>query len=127
MSSPISALKSLLKSLRYAFAGFRDALRTEVNLRWHLVAAAFVIGFGVWLKISATEWIAITLCIGAVISVELLNTSLERLADRITKEKDEFIRQSKDISAAAVTILALMSIIVGVIIFLPKLWTQFFE
>ncbi|MFT5468088.1 MAG: undecaprenol kinase [Verrucomicrobiales bacterium] len=122
----ISALKTLLRSFGYAFTGFRDALKTEANLRWHLAFAVLAIGFGIWLQISALEWIAITLCVGAVISAELLNTSLERLADRITKEKDELIRQSKDISAAGVTVLALMAVIVGVIIFLPKLWTRFF-
>lgn len=119
-------MSGLFKSFGHALAGLRDALRTEANLRWHLAATAVAIGFGIWLRISATEWVAITLCIGAVIAAELLNTSLERLADRITKEKDELIRQSKDISAAAVTILALMSVVVGAIIFAPKLWTRFF-
>lgn len=120
------SIVKLFRSFRYAFAGFASAFRTEANIRWHLIAAAFAIGFGVCFRISSGEWIAITLCIGLVISAELLNTSLERLADRITKENDELIKQSKDISAAAVTVLALMSVVVGAIVFLPKIWVVAF-
>lgn len=120
------SLSKLVRSFGHAFAGFGHAMRTERNLRWHLVATVFAVGFGVWLKISAPEWIAIVVCIGLVIAAELFNTALERLADRVTKDQDELIRQSKDVSSAAVTALALMSVVVGAIVFAPKLWTKFF-
>ena len=118
------SLAKLLRSFRFAFIGLGHAIRTEANLRWHLLATAFAIGFGVWLKISALEWVAIVLCIGLVIAAELFNTALERLADRITKDQDELIGQAKDVSSAAVTILAVMSVVIGVIIYGPKLWCR---
>ena len=118
----LMSIVKLLRSFRYAFDGFGSAIRTEANVRWHLIATAIAIGFGVFFRINSGEWIAITLCIGLVISAELFNTSLERLADRVTKENDELIKQSKDISAAAITVLALMSVVVGAIVFLPKIW-----
>ena len=121
------SLSKLFRSFGHAFAGFGHAMRAEPNLRWHLVATVFAVGFGVWLKISTLEWIAIVICIGLVIAAELFNTALERLADRVTKGQDELIRQSKDVSSAAVTVLALMSVVIGAIVFAPKLWNQIFD
>ena len=67
------------------------------------------------------EWIALLICIGAVLAAEAFNTALEALADRISTEYSPLIRDAKDLSAGAVLILAIMSATVGLIIFLPKL------
>ncbi len=60
-----------------------------------------------------------------VITAELLNAAIERLADRITREEDPLIGQAKDLGAGAVLITALSALVVGLLIFLPHLWLLF--
>ncbi len=106
----------------YAWQGFRDLLRHEHNARIHVVAAIMAIILGFLLEISSMEWCAIVLCIGMVIAAEALNSGIEALADRMTTEIDPLIGRAKDYGATAVTLLALASVIVGCIIFLPKIF-----
>lgn len=108
-------------SFKFAWQGFKALLRYEHNARIHVVAAVAVIIAGVLFRISAMEWIAVMLCIGMVISAEALNSSVEALADRITEDHDPLIGRAKDFGATAVTILALASVAVGLIIFIPKI------
>lgn len=92
-------------------------IRQEPHARIHLVATLVVIILGFYLNVERLDWIVLLLCIGAVWTAEALNTAIERLADRITTEKDETIRQAKDVAAAAVLVIATISAIVGIIIF----------
>lgn len=108
-------------SLRYAIRGFFTAIRSETNLRIHLVVAVIVCAVGFWLQLSIPEWIAIVICIAVVFGFELMNTAIEHLCDLVTKEQHPTIKTIKDIAAAAVLIVCLGSIVIGVIIFLPKL------
>lgn len=108
---------SLLKSFGYSINGFLAALREERNIRIHLGAALMVTALGFWFEISGTDWCILLIMIGTVISAELLNTSLEILADVITKEKHPGIGKAKDIASAAVLILCVVSVVVGVIVF----------
>lgn len=109
------------KSFKYAWQGFRALLRYEHNARIHCVAAIVAIAAGFLFHISALEWCAIVICIGLVISAEALNSAVEALADRITTDQDPLIGRAKDLGATAVTLLALASVVVGLIIFIPKL------
>lgn len=95
-------------------------LKYEHNARIHLVAALCAIFAGVLFDISAMEWCAIIICIGLVISAEALNSAIEALADKITTDRDPLIGRAKDLGAAAVTLLALVAVVVGLIIFFPK-------
>ena len=70
----------------------------------------------VMIEISRTEWLAVIICFGMVISAEIFNTCIERLCDMITKEKDEKIAYIKDIAAGAVLVTALMSLIIAIFI-----------
>ncbi|MDE6578439.1 MAG: diacylglycerol kinase [Muribaculaceae bacterium] len=106
----------------YAWKGLKALFRYEHNARIHLVAAVAAIAMGIWLKISAVEWCLIAIVIASVISAEALNSAVEALADRISTEKHPLLGRAKDLGAAAVTLLALMAIIVGCIIFIPKLY-----
>lgn len=67
-----------------------------------------------------TEWCLIILCIGGVISAEAINSSLETLADKVSDKPDPFIGKAKDLAAGAVLIMAIASVGVGLLIFLPK-------
>ena len=110
-----------LKSFNYAFNGLKIFFLNEHNGRIHLVATLAAIFLAVWLKISTLEWIMICMVIGFVFVAEILNTAIEKLADVVTKETNEKIKIVKDVAAAAVLISALTALLVGLIIFLPKL------
>ena len=113
--------KKLINSFKYAFAGIISSLKTEQNMRIHILAVILVIIAGFVLKISLIEWcICITLC-GMVIFAELINTAIETTVDIAMPEINEKAKLAKDISAAAVLILAISSAIVGCIIFVPKI------
>ncbi|MCL2652025.1 MAG: diacylglycerol kinase family protein [Candidatus Azobacteroides sp.] len=111
-----------LASFQYAFNGLKILIREEHNARIHLFVACCVLIAGVLLKISAVEWIVVIFCIGWVIALELINSVIENIADFITKEKNETIKKIKDLSAGAVLIAAIASAIIGLIIFLPKIF-----
>lgn len=111
-----------LKSFRFAFAGLKSAISSEHNLWIHFLAAIVVIAFGFYFAVSPTEWCILLFTIGLVISAELFNTAIEKLADYTSKgEQHELIKKTKDIAAGAVLVLAIVAVILGVIIFTPYL------
>jgi diacylglycerol kinase len=111
-----------LRSFVIGSLGLAHALRTEQNMRLHCLIAVAVIAAGIVLRLAAWEWVAVLLAIGLVISAECVNTALERLADRVSREHDPLIKQAKDCGSAAVLVLAITAAIVGGIVFGPKLW-----
>ena len=113
--------KRLLNSFKYAFEGIISALKSEQNLKTHIAIMILVIIFGIILKINKIEWIICIILFGFVISLELVNTAIENTVDLITMEKNPKAKIAKDVSAAAVLIAAITSIIIGLIIFMPKL------
>lgn len=115
-------MKKRLKSFQYAFNGLRVLFYEEANARIHLVAAIAVILLGLLLKITAPEWLIILFCIALVFICEIINTAIENLCDFISPEKHELIKKTKDLAAAAVLIAAVFSVVVGLIIFLPKVF-----
>jgi diacylglycerol kinase len=86
-----------------------------------MAAIAVIIG-GIILKINPFEWSLVVLVIGIVFLTELLNSSLEALADFIDPEWNESIRKAKDYAAAAVLISAIISVVVGALIFIPRIF-----
>ncbi len=110
-----------LNGFRFAFRGLRLLLRNEHNFRIHLFVLAVVIAAGFLLDISGNGWIAITLAAGLVLGAESFNTAVEYISDRVSPGEDPAIRNVKDTSAAAVLITVVAAVMVGVIIFLPKI------
>lgn len=121
MNSGKFKLKSRFRSFRFAINGLLSLFKREHNSRIHLLATAVVIALGFLLKLDRYEWVLILLAIGIVFLTELLNSSIESLADRIDPEQNEFIMRAKDYGAAAVLIAAIIAIAAGCLIFLPKL------
>lgn len=107
----------------YAFAGVR-AVCSERNFRFHLVAMVVVIIAGFLTGISANEWTILLLAIAAVLSLEMTNSAIERVVDLVTDEFHPLAKRAKDLAAGAVLIAAIFSVIIGLIIFLPK-WFEF--
>ena len=111
----------LVKSFKYAIEGVISSFKSERNMKIHLLIMLIVIILGFILKINTAEWIICIVLFGLVIAGELFNTAIETTIDLITKEQNEKAKLAKDISAGAVLILAISSIIIGLIIFVPKI------
>ncbi len=112
-------LLKMLRSFRYAFAGLRF-LMEENNARFHVFVVIIVLSAGFYLKLSAIEWTIIITQIGLVLMVETLNTAIEKLCDFVSPDYHQLIGKVKDLAAAAVLIMSIVAVIVGIIIFLPK-------
>lgn len=113
----------LVKSFGYALSGIRSCFVTEPNFRIHSGLTIVVLILSILFDISANEWIAVCLCIAFVISMEMLNTAIEKLCDVVQKEIHPGIKKVKDIAAGAVLASAFFSLITGAVIFLPKIIT----
>ncbi|MCC6288120.1 MAG: diacylglycerol kinase family protein [Chitinophagaceae bacterium] len=114
----------LFKSFTYAFQGVYTFFSRDSNGKLELCFAAIAIATGFILHISNTEWIAVLLCIAMVISLEMINASIEKLCDMVEHNFHPAIKIIKDIAAGAVLVSAVVSLIIGLIIFLPKIFIQ---
>ena len=110
----------LQRSFLFACQGVREAVRTERNIRIHLAMAFIVILFGWYFSLNSVEWLFILAAIAGTITLELVNSAIERVVDLATDQIHPLAKQAKDMAAGAVFIYALFSIVVGLIIFLPK-------
>lgn len=111
-----------IKSVRYAFKGAYFLVKTETSLKIQFIIAIIVIAGGIYYNISLTEWVVQFLAIGMVMSVEAINTAIEEIANFIHPEFHVKIGLIKDISAGAVFIASIFASIVGLIIYLPKIF-----
>ena len=118
-------MRRLFRSFGNGFRGIAATFRSEPNFRIHCVLSLAAVIFGFALHIPAIEWVAVVFAIGMVTAAEALNTGIEKLADRVEPEPDTTIGVAKDAAAAGVLITAIAAAIVGLIIFLPKLWEWF--
>lgn len=114
--------KKLINSFKYAIEGIATGIKTERNMKIHIVIMILVIIFGIILKISKIEWIICIVLFGFVISLELINTAIENTVDLVTLENNSKAKIAKDVAAGSVLIAAITSAIIGLIIFIPKIW-----
>lgn len=112
----------LLASFSFAIQGVSAGLRSERNMVIHFAAMAVVVVFGALLRISTTEWMICVCLFGAVFMAELFNTAIETVVDMVCPHVDPRAKLAKDTAAGAVLFMAVAAAIVGLIIFLPKLW-----
>jgi len=117
----MSKSRSLRESISYAFSGLKTIFRNEPNVRIHLLIAALTIMAGAILTLSQTEWIILLFTISFVLILEFINTSLEALTDIVSPQINREAKIAKDVSAAAVLISVVLSVIVGIFLFLPKI------
>lgn len=114
-------LKKRLESFKYAFKGIALLFQNEPNARIHLIASILVIIAGFYFHVSTTEWCLLILCIGLVLSAEAVNTAIENLTDLVSPDFHPLAGKAKDVAAAAVLLIAMSTVVVGVLIFLPKI------
>ena len=117
--------KKLKNSFKYAIEGIESAFKTEQNLKIHFIVMAIVIVLGILLKINYIEWAICFLLFGFVITAELLNTAIEVTVDLAMPQKNDKAKLAKDIAAGAVLVSSITAILVGIVIFLPKIINLF--
>lgn len=113
-----------IKSLSYAIKGIQDGL-TQRNIKIQLTCGLIAILAGIYFNISSYQWLIIILCIFMVLTAELLNSAIEETCNSL---RDHFgasydsTRKARDIAAGAVLTLSIGTLIIGLIIFLPKIF-----
>lgn len=108
-------------SFRHAADGISETLRTQRNMRFHVVALAVASLLGLFFHIAPLEWVALLSVCTVVILAELFNTAIETVVDMITREYHPGAKIAKDVGAGAVLIAAILAVAVGAILFLPRL------
>lgn len=112
-------------SFRYAFQGLFHAIATQPNFVIHLLISFCVVVAGLYFQISVSEWIVLILVIGLGLAIELVNTSIESAVDLVTKRWAKLAKIAKDTSSAAMLVYSISATMVGLLIFLPKIWKLF--
>lgn len=112
------------KSFHFAFAGCRYVIQTQQNAWIHAFVSFIVILLGFWLQINWRDWAVILLTMALVWVAEFFNTALETVVDLINPGQHDLARISKDVGAAAVLIAAYCSVLVGLLILGPPLWSK---
>ena len=118
----IKKTKKILNSFKYAFSGIRLAFKTEKNMKIYLSIIILIIMLGIILNISVIEWVLCVFAIGLVVSTEMINTSIEVLTDVVMPERNHRAKIVKDVAAGAVLIASIAAGIIGLIIFIPRIF-----
>lgn len=105
-----------IKSLSFAINGLKLVLK-EKHFKIHLLSTLLVLSAGIYFNISHTEWLILLICIGLVLSLETINTAIEYLVDLIEPNQNPKAGAIKDLSAGAVLICSIVSVIIGIMIF----------
>lgn len=111
----------LIDSFKHAIEGLINTASVEKNLKIHFMAMICVIVLGLIVRLTVFEWIVCIILFGLVISAEIFNTAIEKTMDYINEDHDEDIKFIKDASAGAVLVLSIISVVIGLIIFIPKI------
>jgi len=110
-----------MRSFAFAWDGLCYLVASEHNARVHLAATVIVFGVGLALAVSRLEALFLVFATGLVWFAEAMNTAVERLADAVTLEHHPQIKIAKDVSAAAVLVASIVSVVVGLIIIVPPI------
>lgn len=110
-----------IHAFQYAVAGVIYAFKTERNFKIHSFAAILALLFAYFFSVTRIEWMLLILVIGMTMTLELINTALENVVNLITVEWHPLAKAAKDVAAGAVLVSSLMSVIIGLIIFIPRL------
>ena len=116
-----TALQRYWKSFNHALDGIVYALEYEHNMIIILIATIVAVGLGIWLKIALFEWLFIMFICGAIAACEMINSSIEATIDLVTTEEHPLAKIAKDTASSATLILCMVSLIGGILIFLPKI------
>ena len=110
-------LIKFFKGFRFAGQGIAYTIKTQLNFRFHITAAVWVLLLSLFYNFTAVEYAVIFFTIGAVLSAELFNTAVEKTVDLYTKEENRLAKAAKDASAGAVLVSAAAAVCVAVCLF----------
>ena len=113
--------KNFAEALKNSIAGIKHVFRTEKNLRIQAIFAIVAVLMAILLKFTLIEWAILVLLIGSVLFAEMLNTAIEVMLDLYIQEYNQGVKIAKDIASGAVLVTAIVSVMVGAILFLPKI------
>ena len=122
MTKKDSFIKNRIKSLGFAFKGACHLIKSEASIQAQFAIGILMTIAGFYFQLSTTEWIVQILVIGTIMTVEAINTAIEEIADFIHPDFHKKIGLIKDIGAGAVFIFAIVAIIIGLLIYLPKIF-----
>lgn len=108
-------------SVNHAMDGINYTREHEKNFRIELFMMGLVLMAGIYFRVSSMEWLILLLTIALVLTLEMVNTSIERCVDLVTKEYHELAKNAKDVAAGAVFVMSIFSVCIGIVIFLPKI------
>ena len=114
------SLRKRIKSFGFALSGIKILIGEEHNARIHIVVSIVVVATGIMFHVSTLEWLVLVFAIGFVLATEAINTAIENIADFVSPEKNQAIKKIKDLSASGVLISSLAAVVIGLIIFIPK-------
>ncbi|NLN14921.1 MAG: phosphatase PAP2 family protein [Tissierellia bacterium] len=113
--------RSLIDSFNYAVSGIIQSIKTEKNMLIHYIIAIGVLGLSLFFDFSRLEFLILLFAIALVLTLEMINTAIEKTIDMITKDYHPLARIVKDIAAGAVLIAAVNALIVGYLLFFDRL------
>nr|WP_078391386.1 diacylglycerol kinase family protein [Shouchella patagoniensis] len=118
-------IRRFFRSFYYAFSGLMYVVKNEQNMQIHLIGGMAVIGAAWYFSVDYVEWLLLILVIGGVLTVETINTAIERTVDLVTEEYHPLAERAKDISAAGVFVFCLFAVVIGLWIFIPYIIALF--
>jgi diacylglycerol kinase (ATP) len=116
------SIRARVRSIRYAWEGVNAFFDSQHNAIIHFYFTIFVMIAAIFFRASDTELIALVIVAGFVWAAEIFNTAIEKMMDLVSPEKHPKVKFIKDVAAAAVLISAMTAIIVGLVIFIPKIF-----
>ena len=117
--------KSVMNIVKYSLNGIKTYMEEGKSFILYSFAAILEVIFGFIFKVNGLEWILIICMLGVILSIELLNTGIERACDAITKEDNPLIKKAKDCGSGATFIIFIVMVILNIIIFYPKVVALF--
>ncbi|MFA6582248.1 MAG: diacylglycerol kinase family protein [Paludibacter sp.] len=115
-------MKKRIKSFGFAGRGIYSVIKSEFNMKIHITIGILVFICGFIFNISLTEWLLCLLCFGLVLGAEMINTAIENVVDLVSPDQHPLAGKAKDAAAGAVLICAIISAVIGLLIFVPKGW-----
>ncbi|MTI81472.1 MAG: diacylglycerol kinase family protein [Firmicutes bacterium] len=115
-------LSNFSRSLGWALSGIFYALKNEPHMRFHLLGTFGAVLVGLWLGLTASEWLHIIFAVALVWVAELINTAVECVVDLYTAEYHPLAKTAKDVAAGAVLVTAINSLVVAGLVFVPKIF-----
>jgi diacylglycerol kinase (ATP) len=116
------SIRSRIRSFRYAWEGIATFLQKEHNARLHLMATVVVVTLAILVPVTKAELLALVLAIGMVWVTEIFNTCIEQIMDFVSPQRHPDVKFIKDLAAGGVLVASIAAVVIGIIVFIPKLF-----